>query len=115
MNTPQLFDQCVEVYEAMKEEAQDGTYRGYLTYLFEELGLGISRYTLIIRRLVAMGCINQLVAGGRGVPSEWALLKPPDMDSYFQTAGRRQSSRLADFEARLIAIEERLGIDGKAS
>jgi hypothetical protein len=111
MNTPHLYAQCVDVYDAMYEHAVDGTYRGYLTYLFEDLGLGISRYTPIMRRLVAMGCIRQIVAGGRGVPSEWELVKAPDMETYLQTAGRRQRSRIQDLERRLHAVEEHLGIE----
>jgi hypothetical protein len=110
VNTPQLFRQCVDVYDAMQASATGQTYRGYLTYLFEDLGLGISRYTPIMRRLVGMGSIRQVVAGGRGVPSEWELIQRPDMDTYLSTAGRRQRTRLSDLEQRLAIVEAHLGI-----
>lgn len=103
----ELYKQCVQVYRKMLTEAQGGSeYKGYLTYLFEDLGYGVSRYTPVMRRLVAMGCVEQIAAGGRGTMSRWRLIKPPSENSYAETTSIRRRSRLADLEERVAALEE---------
>ena len=107
-----LFEQCVKVFEAMKVNATaqvDGTlvYRGYTTYLLEQAGYSISNYTPIMRRMRSMGCIEQLVRGGRGVPSEWKVLRPPTRQA-FARGGQRwlaQHERITELEERVSALE----------
>lgn len=116
-----LYEQCCKVYEAMWRDSQTrlvangdssaiAIYRGYTTYLLEQAGYSISNYTPIMRRLRLMGCIRQIVRGGRGIPSEWEIIKPPTR-SAFAHGGTRwatQEERISDLEARVAAIEEQL-------
>jgi hypothetical protein len=90
----------------MWEKADTDEYKGYLTYLFEDLGLGVSRYTPVMRRLVAMGCVRQVAVGGRGNMSRWKLIKPPTELLYAETTSRRHRSRLAELEERVALLEE---------
>jgi hypothetical protein len=112
MTTAKVYEQSVAVYKAMSEQARDGVYKGYITYLFSRLGFEFGAYTSVMRRLVAMGCIEQLVAGGRNNPSEWKLVTEPTEELFAQHSGRRKS-RLAAVEAqnkeltnRVEALEE---------
>jgi hypothetical protein len=109
-----LFEQCAKVYEEMLARSQplaDGrVFRGYMTYLIEDLGYSISNYTPIMRRLRTMGCISQRVRGGRGTPSEWTLHKPPTRQA-FARGGQRwvaQNERIADLEERVAVVEAQL-------
>jgi hypothetical protein len=102
----ELYKQCLRVYDRMMDTAADGVYRGYLTYLFEDLGLGVSRYTPVMRRLVGMGCVRQKTAGGRGTMSQWELIKRPTEALYAEAASRRRRSRIADLEQRVALLEE---------
>lgn len=111
-----LFEQCTKVYEAMLAASSlnvaSGThvYRGYTTYLLEQAGYSISNYTPVMRRLRAMGCIVQKVRGGRGIPSEWELVKQPTRDG-FARGGQRwitQNERLDNLEARVAVLEDLL-------
>ena len=104
--TPRLYEQIATVYTAMKAEAEGDVYRGYVTYLFEHLGFGISVYTPVMRRLQAMGCMEQIHQGGRGTPSQWQLLKDPTLEDFLASSGHRRS-RIADLEARLAVLEEK--------
>src|ERR1700691_4270198 len=111
---PKIYEQACVTYAAMlersepaKEPGSPPVYRGYITYLVEELGFGISHYTVIMRRLVAMGCINQLVAGGRAVPSEWEMLHEPTPALFAANSGRKHS-RIDDLEKRVAQLEEEM-------
>jgi len=118
-----LYEQCTKVYDAMRKNSRivpgevDDTivYRGYTTYLLEEVGISISNYTPVMRRLRSMGCIEQLVRGGRGTPSEWRVIKAPTRAA-FARGGQRwiaQGERITDLEERVsaieVALEERAG------
>ena len=107
---PKIYAQIVDVYGAMLERSTPGdppVYKGFTTHLVEELGYGIPHYTVIMRRLKSMGCINQLVAGGRSVQSEWELLTEPTPQLFSQHTGR-QENKSADLERRLEVVEARL-------
>jgi len=111
-----LNEQCCKVYDAMNEAAQtrnaDGVavYRGYTTYLLEQCGYSISIYTPVMRRLRSMGCVQQKVRGGRGIPSEWLVIKPPTRAAFAQGGQRwmAQQERISDLEARVEILEARL-------
>jgi len=101
----ELYKQCVRVYDQMTSSVLGPVYKGYLTYLFEELGLGVSRYTPVMRRLVAMGCVRQIAAGGRGSMSQWELIMRPTEELYAQATSRRRRSRITELEARVEELE----------
>jgi|ERR1700733_4331648 len=105
----QLYEQCVKVYTAMTERAEAGVWTGHTTYLFEELGIGISGYTPVIRRLQAMTCIKQMIRGGRGIPSQWELLGEPTEDKFLQGRPKwgAKDDKIAALEERVAALEER--------
>jgi hypothetical protein len=115
-----LYEQCVTVFNAMtahsarvlnEDPAKECVvYRGYTTYLLEQEGISISNYTPIMRRLRTMGCIEQLVRGGRGTPSEWKVIKPPNRAA-FARGGQRwvaQNERISDLEERVAALESQV-------
>jgi hypothetical protein len=108
---PILYEQCTRVYNAMKERAEvldidppAYTWKGYTTYLIEELGLTVSVYTPVMRRLQAMGCIAQVTQGGRGSPSVWNIFDPPTVETFRGTSGARHS-RVKELEERVEALE----------
>lgn len=111
-----LYEQCCTVYNAMLRNSQPSAdpdvrvYRGYTTYLLEQQGLSISIYTPVMRRLRSMGCVQQVVRGGRGTPSEWQVLKPPNRQA-FARGGQRwiaQGERIAELEERVSVLESSL-------
>lgn len=127
--TPVIFEHCLVAWRAMVKEsiAADGynpdtdlprLWRGSLTKLFEEEGLGISRYTMVTNLLKQMDCIFQRRRGGGTTPSEWVLLKEPDLDEYTKTnlqdakmAGKRGNlvdQRINDLTQRLNVAEQRI-------
>lgn len=89
---PALFQHCCTVYEAMAEQAETQynepsdsvvtTWTGMLTHLFDDIGLGISRYTRITRVMREAGWIEQLRRGAGNVPGEWALYMEPDLERF---------------------------------
>lgn len=121
-----LFEQCVAVYSAMDKDGVMQTassempssvygnhvkvYTGFTTYLIESLGLTISNYTPIMRRLQTMGCIKQLQRGGRGIPSQWVLLKAPTERDFSRSKNWKVSARdrLDELEQRVTDIEDHL-------
>jgi hypothetical protein len=119
-----LYEQCCIVYEAMAAESKVTLlaeaidevshpirlYTGHTTYLIEQLGYNISHYTPIMRRLQTMGCIKQLQRGGRGIPSEWQIVKPPT-ERAFTRSGQRwlhDRARIDALERRVLLLEQAL-------
>jgi len=118
-----LFQQCDDVYQAMAANSEPrlfdedslpelrgktyAVYTGFTTYLIESIGLTISNYTPVMRRLQTMRCILQLQRGGRGIPSEWVLFKPPNESDFSLAKNWRQSerTRLARLEERVASLE----------
>jgi hypothetical protein len=100
---PALFEQCLEVYEAMADQAslqpfdEEGdemlVYEGFLTRLItQELHYSNPYYTKVTKRLKAMDCIRQLKRGGSTTPSRWLLLKPPTVE-FFREVGTQMATR----------------------
>jgi hypothetical protein len=116
MATPQVYEQIVQVYGIMEKKAVDGTFKGHVTPLFEEAGLGLSVYTTVMRRLQSMGCVRRLSRGARNVPSEWELIREPTLELFNSSTDRRRSRYDAlrkdyiELKSRVDALEER--IDG---
>jgi hypothetical protein len=118
MTDARLFDQCLAVYDAMNSaavphliengppdlEGRSGiVYTGFTTYLIESLGLTISNYTPVMRRLQLMHCIFQLQRGGRGTPSQWLILKRPTERDFTHARQWRIQERV-----RFDALERRV-------
>lgn len=132
MTDARLFEQCDAVYEAMHkvavwQEVDDKppdlegsfqlVYTGFTTYLIESLGLTVSNYTPVMRRLQQMHCLFQLQRGGRGIPSQWILLKRPTLQDFSRARQWRQAERvrLAALEERVAALEAEARITGLRS
>ena len=90
---PAVFEHAQRVYEGMvAKAAPDGdllVYDGHLTALFRQLRLSVPYYTLIRRKLVAMGCIEQVRRGGGTATSRWVLWKAPELDEWKGTVSVR--------------------------
>ena len=119
-----LYEQCLATYKAMLKVStphpeQEGVhvFTGFTTYLIESIGLSISNYTPVMRRLQGMGCIRQLIRGGRGIPSVWVLLKDPCEEDFTRAGQRwkRDQDRIAELEARVDELEHTLYSEEKAS
>ena len=122
---PALFDQCLEVYVAMTEDAvmkeiaedQNGlVYTGFLTKLItRDLHFSNPYYTKITGRLKAMDCIRQLKRGGSTSPSVWLLMQEPTLEQ-FNEAKTKSTTRPAGWresmEQQIRAINERLNRAG---
>lgn len=104
---PALFEQCLEVYEAMAEQASMQqaypdldeeflVYQGFLTRLIvQDLHYSNPYYTKVTKRLKSMDCIRQIKRGGSTSPSRWALLQTPTLELFekvpSETSGRVNS------------------------
>lgn len=133
--TAALFDHCVNVYNAMLDEAKPETktvrdeeghdevitsgyqiWEGHTTTLFNRLELPAPYYTDIMRRLKDMGCVEQLRRGGGKALSKWRLIREPNEEDFKKAAeisNRRQpqgavaalEQQIRDLNKRLISVE----------
>jgi hypothetical protein len=117
-----VFEQCVQVFEAMDRQAilypdrRQRIYEGYLTYLFDEIGLGLSCYSTVMHRLQAMHCVEQWSPGSRNVPSRWIILREPSEDLFMEHAvPSRKHSRVKELEDRVERLEQLVAQEEKAS
>jgi hypothetical protein len=119
--TPVLYQQCCLVYDKMLKESEpygDGElyiWEGSLTHLFNKLGLGISRYTTVTKHLQKMGSMEQKQRGGGPVPSQWILVKAPDLETfewakqkikYEESQMDPTAQRLQDLNRRVTNLED---------
>lgn len=113
---PALFQHCEALYKAMwshSNQPLDGPciYTGRLTHLCEEIGLSPAHYTLVTRKMIAMGCMVQLQRGGGGQPSKWQLKQQPTralFDGSGDGAPVAQSGPLAQAQQRIRDLDRRL-------
>lgn len=128
--TSALYSYCEAVWHAMNEEADEidvnenlSLWRGHLTRLFEEQGLGVPRYTAVVTALKDMGCMYQRRRGGGKVPSEWVLVEPPTIELFKQSRGVATSKRaqknqtileqnITDMNKRVANLERALDAAG---
>lgn len=120
---PALFTQCLEVYEAMADQASMQqaypdvaeeflVYEGFLTRLItQDLHFSNPYYTKVTKKLKAMDCIRQVKRGGSTSPSRWALLQSPTM-KLFEVAvdsnKNRGSGMKADLQQQIRDLNERM-------
>ena len=117
-----VYEQCVQVFEAMDRQAilytdeHQRYYEGYLTYLFDDVGLSLSCYSTVMHRLQAMGCVKQKSPGSRNVPSRWIILQEPSEDLFIEHAvSARKHSRVKELEDRVERLEQLVAQEEKAS
>lgn len=123
------YDQVKAAYFTMKEDAEktdDGSvyWKGALTTKLEENGIPKSRYSVIVKFLVDMGCIESIRRGAGHVPSVWQLWKDPEWEDFenvklSRNPGRMKASQQAgiqqqinDLNSRLLLLEARLNEAG---
>lgn len=98
MDAPLLFQHSKVAYDAMKASAKPGpegtlVWEGSLVnFISEHIEKGQSKYSYIMRALKAMGCVVQLRRGANKVPSQWALLRDPDLEVFNDKLGGEQYS-----------------------
>lgn len=98
------YHHCKMVFEEMNRLAKDHeenevtmrVYEGFLTKLFEDLGLSVPYYSKCTTALKQMGCIRQLRRGGGNSPSQWELLKEPTEQAYTTSVPKRERRTRAD-------------------
>lgn len=112
---PSTLVACIRFYTAMRSRAEPAVpypiYDGHPTALFRELGYSINDYARILRRMLAMGCIEVLQRGNGRTNSKWALVDEPTLDAFAATATvpkKPSKSRMDTFEDRLLQLEERV-------
>jgi len=120
---PALFEQCLEVYEAMADQASMQqayldteeeflVYEGFLTRLItRDLHYSNPYYTKVTKRLKAMDCIRQVKRGGSTTPSRWALIKTPtivDFENVPSSVSRIPRSRTEALEQQIRDLNVRL-------
>lgn len=122
---PALYFHCKNTYKAMFDRAQPNTglepgktilvYEGMLTQLITgELRLSIPYYTMITKKLTAMGCIAQLRRGGGTAPSQWALFREPTQEDFLATddgtaSATANATKFAQLQSQITAVNARLG------
>jgi hypothetical protein len=117
-----LYEQCVKLYAEMLKQSvlQAATvnyvassanavlvYRGFLSILADDIGIGASSYTPVIRRLELMQCAERLLTGKRNNPSVWLLKRAPTPE-LFEASRSAPQSRLRALEARIEKLERLL-------
>jgi hypothetical protein len=125
-----------DTMEAKSEETDDlRIYTGNVSILVRELGISMTFYKTIFRVLYDGGYCAMGDRGARGKPSTIVLLQRPEKDELMDLTDHTISPILslvreletvksslgglhvvgvvAELEKRLIAVEERLKIDGK--
>jgi len=117
---PKLFIHCITVFEQMRREAtyvelseggdkrQVPVYEGFLTKLFQRLGLATPMYTAVMRRLQLMGCVRQLSRGGGSAPSRWELLEEPEYGTFEECESKRGTTRLSVVEGQVEDLTKRI-------
>ena len=122
---PALFEQCLELYEAMADEAsmqplyygesEEGlVYEGFLTHLItdsDKLNYSNPYYSKLTRRLKSMDCIRQLKRGGSTTMSRWLLVQAPTLEHFRDVAtlkATRPSGRIDSIEQQIRGLNERL-------
>ena len=101
---PALFEQCLELYEAMSDrasmqpvqygETEEGlVYEGFLTRLItDDLNYSNPYYTKLTQRLKAMDCIRQLTRGGSTRMSRWLMVQSPTLE-HFRDVTTKKATR----------------------
>ena len=122
---PALFEQCLQLYEAMTDEAsmqpthhgevEEGlVYEGFLTHLVtdsDKLNYSNPYYTKLTQRLKGMDCIRQLKRGGSTTMSRWLLVQPPTLEHFKDVATQkktRPSGWRDSVDQQIRALSERL-------
>ncbi len=86
MGNPALLDHCITIWNGMDERAEDKlegrVYEGFLTGLFNELGLNTPYYTAVRNQLVNMDCMRLIKRGGGPTPSKWLLMQAPTIELF---------------------------------
>ena len=103
---PALFEQCLELYEAMSDratmaplqygETEEGlVYEGFLTHLItdsDKLNYSNPYYSKLTKRLKDMDCMRQLTRGGSTKMSRWLMIQPPTL-KHFQNVATQKTTR----------------------
>ena len=119
---PTIYDYCVRVYQAMKEEASEETlgaqygdaeglvYDGFMTKLIASLNFPVPYYTKILGELKRMDCIRQLRRGGSTTTSRWVLLQEPTVELFVKMPASRKpgGSRIEQLEQQVRDLTNRL-------
>lgn len=133
---PALYDHCVQIYDAMFEDAdlhnkdnpdpeqRHFVWEGFLTKLFTDQGFSVPYYTSVRSALMRMDCIRQIRRGGGTAPSQWLLVQKPTPElwnAYATSTGvaernktkmsktRMLEQRINDLHKRVSALEEAQG------
>ena len=118
---PKTLVTCIRFYTAMYSRAEPAVpypiYDGFPTTLFRELGYSVNDYGRIVRRLLGMGCIEQLKRGAAGYTSKWALVEMPTLDA-FVASGRvvkkPSKTRMDKIEDAMVELRGRVEtLEGK--
>lgn len=114
-----VYGHCENVYKAMLKESHTIThggetavvYEGFLTRLFNDLGLSMPHYSSVMTELKRMGCVEQIKRGGGGGKSQWRMLHAPTVEEFENapvTTSLRAQKLQADLYQRVRDIEKRL-------
>jgi len=117
---PQMYNHCVNVYEAMKATSQVVTengspprriWVGFLTKLInDDLGLAVPYYSAVRNNLKRMGCIDQLQRGGGTHPSTWELIKNPTEQLFNDKGQIRTNSKTSQLEGQIKDLSQRVQV-----
>jgi hypothetical protein len=115
---PMPYTHALSVYEEMRKGAKlmkDDQKRdilvweGFMTHLFDGLGLATPTYTSILGHLKRMGCINQLRRGGSTTKSLWELCAKPTEDLFRDSVARsKPTTKTAQLEQQVAQLNQRL-------
>ena len=128
--TSQIYKHCELVYKTMLEQSNSvdvegmeyAVYEGFLTRLFQDLGLAVPYYTQIMNELKRMKCVRQLKRGGGSSPSKWILFDAPTENKFWSAPesaveiitrsnpNAKLQQQINDLNRRVTILEQVLGV-----
>lgn len=122
VSLPTIYEYCIQVYQAMKQEASQESlgpqygeeeglvWDGFSTKLISGLNLPVPYYTKVFSELKRMDCVRQLRRGGSTTTSRWLLLQDPSRELFMKMPEQRKpgANRLDRVEQQIRDLNERL-------
>ena len=109
-----VHDYPLQMFDALKARAENGTYTGSVTEVYKTLGISNQYYTQILRALVESGSVEHVQRGHHKRPSIYKLIKKPTKKQlatldFLTPKTRRATVGDSEILNRLNELERRVG------
>lgn len=101
------YEKCQLIYSEMARSCDDAwLWQGYVSDVFEVLGISLNQYSQLMGLLRHMGCIERLRKGGGNTESIWRVIAPPTEDIYEAAKKTYHDKDVPNLNERLTKLEE---------